>query len=33
MAASRFDDVSEEEINFMKKMLFRGISNTPQSVE
>ena len=35
MAASRFVDVSEEEINLMKEnaSIGRGIPNTPQSSE
>ena len=33
MAASRFVDVSEEEIHFWKKMPLRGIPNLPQSSE
>ena len=33
LAASRFVDVSEEEINIMKRMLFRETANMPQSSE
>ena len=33
MAASHFVDVSEEEMNFIEKMLLRGVPNTPQSSE